>query len=133
MFDMFDTFVDRTLGGPAPNVPQAIIHWVTEDLIKYRDGATAVTTACVFDYGLRNVEEEENEETPKPLANAKGKQRAAATKPAFPSPFTPSSIDLNIANQEAAILNNAFLHIWDITKEKAGLSTEGELCYSMKI
>lgn len=128
-FDTFDTFVDRTLGGPAPNVPQAIIHWVTEDLIKYHDGATAVTTACIFNYGLRKVKEEENEEILKPLTNAKGKQRAVATKPVFPLLFTSSSIDLNIVNQEAAILNDAFLHIWDVMKEKAGSSIKGELCY----
>jgi len=132
-----DAFPDGTFGGAAPNVPQAIIFWVTEELIKYRDGATTVTTACVFDYGLRNIEEEEEEESAKPLADAKGKQRrqqrqvptpkpqAAASPsvlpPSFPLPFPPHSKDVNISNQQAALLNDTFLHIWEIAKDEASL------------
>ena len=127
----FDTFADGTLGSPAPNVPQAIIHWVTEDLIKYCNGATTVTTGSVFDHRLRNIEEGEEAESLKPLNDTKGKrkQRTVAPKPSFPSSFSLNSKALNISNQKAALLNNVFLHIWDITDKKASLSIKGEPCY----
>jgi hypothetical protein len=131
----FDTFADGTLGSPAPNVPQAIIHWVVEDLIKYRDSASTVTTTCVFDYGLRNIEEGEEEEALKPPTDTKGKgkQRTPVPKPPFPSLFPLNSKPLNIANQKAALLNDAFLHIWDVTDKKANLlSIKGEPCYQTK-
>jgi hypothetical protein len=55
----YDSMLTLNLAG-SQSLPQTIAHWITEDMIDYRDEIEKKTLAATFKFGLRHVTDDNN-------------------------------------------------------------------------